>query len=206
MPAPLTLLLNENDVPRQPLTLFGQWLQAAVDARLPEPSAMTLATAALDGSPSARMVLLRGFDERGLVFYTNYQSRKAAELDANPKAALVLFWALLHRQIRVEGTVEKISAEESDVYFQSRRRSSRLGAIASPQSAVIPGRHMLDDRLAELVELYADGEVPRPAHWGGYRVVPAVFEFWQGRDSRLHDRLRYRPREGGAWLIERLAP
>jgi pyridoxamine-phosphate oxidase len=152
------------------------------------------------------MVLLRGFNERGLVFYTNYQSRKAAELDANPKAALVLFWAALHRQIRVEGTVEKISAEESDVYFQSRPRSSRLGAIASPQSAVILGRQVLDDRLAELLEQYADGEVPRPAHWGGYRVVPAMFEFWQGRDSRLHDRLRYRRCEDGTWLIERLAP
>jgi pyridoxamine 5'-phosphate oxidase len=192
-------------VPRQPLALFTQWLQAAADAHLPEPGAMTLATATADGAPSARMVLLRGFDERGLVFYTNYRSRKAAELDANPNAALVLFWASLHRQIRVEGTVEKVSAAESDTYFHSRPRSSRLGAIASPQSAVIAGRHVLDDRLAELLRLYADGEVPRPPHWGGYRVVPAMFEFWQGRDSRLHDRLRY-CRADGAWLIERLAP
>jgi pyridoxamine 5'-phosphate oxidase len=206
MPVPLTTLLNENDVPPQPLELFAHWLQAAVDAQLPEPSAMTLATATPDGLPSARMVLLRGFCERGLIFYTNYRSRKAGELDANPQAALVLFWATLHRQIRVEGTVEKISAAESDVYFQSRPRSSRLGAIASPQSEVIAGRHVLDNRLAELLELYAVGEVPRPAHWGGYRVVPAMFEFWQGRDSRLHDRLRYRRRDDGAWLIERLAP
>ena len=151
MPAPLTMLLNENDVPLQPLALFTEWLQAAAAAHLPEPGAMTLATATADGAPSARMVLLRGFDERGLVFYTNYRSRKAAELDANPNAALVLFWASLHRQIRVEGTVEKVSAAESDTYFHSRPRSSRLGAIASPQSAVIAGRHVLDDRLAELL-------------------------------------------------------
>jgi pyridoxamine 5'-phosphate oxidase len=202
----LSLPLNEEDVPGDPLLLFAAWLQAAVDARLPEPGAMTLATATAGGAPSARMVLLRGFDERGLVFYTNYRSRKAAELDANPNAALVFFWASLHRQIRVEGTVEKVSAAEADSYFHSRPRTSRLGALASPQSSVIVGRHVLDDRLAELERLYADGEVPRPAHWGGYRVVPATFEFWQGRDSRLHDRLRYRPRADGAWLIERLAP
>jgi pyridoxamine 5'-phosphate oxidase len=206
MPAPLSLPLNEEDVPRQPLALLAQWLEAAAAAQLPEPGAMTMATATPDGAPSARMVLLRGFDERGLVFYTNYRSRKATELDANPKAALVLFWASLHRQIRVEGTVEKISAEESDIYFQSRPHDSRLGAIASSQSEVIAGRHVLDDRLAALLKLYAEGEVPRPAHWGGYRVVPAMFEFWQGRDSRLHDRLRYRPRADGTWIIERLAP
>jgi pyridoxamine 5'-phosphate oxidase len=199
------LVLNEQEVPPEPLTLLTQWYAAAVEAQLPEPGAMTLATAAADGAPSARMVLLRGFDERGLVFYTNFRSRKAADLDANPRAALVLFWSPLHRQIRVEGTVEKVSAAESDAYFRSRPYGSRLGAVASPQSEVIVGRQMLDERIAQLAALYPD-EVPRPAHWGGYRVAPQVFEFWQGRDSRLHDRLRYRRSAGGAWIIERLAP
>jgi pyridoxamine 5'-phosphate oxidase len=204
--AAFPLTLNEEDVPSQPLALFQQWVEAAVDAQLAEPGAMTLATATGDGAPSARMVLLRGFDERGLVFYTNYQSRKAAELDANPRAALVLFWATLHRQIRVEGTVERVSEQESDAYFQSRPRGSRLGAVVSPQSEVIAGRQVLDSRMAELLRDYADREVPRPAHWGGYRVVPGLFEFWQGRDSRLHDRLRYRLDENRHWIIERLAP
>jgi pyridoxamine 5'-phosphate oxidase len=206
MALPLPFTLNEADLPAEPLVLFRQWYDAAVDAQLPEPGAMTLATATPDGLPSARMVLLRGFDERGLVFFTNYRSRKAAELDANPRAALVLSWAQLHRQIRVEGTVERTSAEESDLYFQSRPRSSRLGAVASPQSEVIDGRQALDRRFAELLQQYADGEVPRPDHWGGYRVVPAMFEFWQGRDSRLHDRLRYRLADAHRWIIERLGP
>jgi pyridoxamine 5'-phosphate oxidase len=206
MSAAFPLTLNEEDVPSQPLALFQQWVEAAVDAQLAEPGAMTLATATADGVPSARMVLLRGFDERGLVFYTNYQSRKAAELDANPRAALVLFWATLHRQIRVEGTVERVSEQESDAYFQSRPRGSRLGAVVSPQSEVIAGRQVLDSRMADLLREYADREVPRPAHWGGYRVVPGLFEFWQGRDSRLHDRLRYRLDENRHWIIERLAP
>jgi pyridoxamine 5'-phosphate oxidase len=206
MSAAFPLTLNEEDVPSQPLALFQQWVEAAVDAQLVEPGAMTLATATADGVPSARMVLLRGFDERGLVFYTNYQSRKAAELEANPRAALVLFWATLHRQIRVEGTIERVSERESDAYFQSRPRSSRLGAVVSPQSEVIAGRQVLDSRMAELLREYADREVPRPAHWGGYRVVPGLFEFWQGRDSRLHDRLRYRLDENRHWIIERLAP
>jgi pyridoxamine 5'-phosphate oxidase len=198
------LVLNEQDVPPKPLALFGQWYDAAVEAQLPEPGAMTLATATRDGVPAARMVLLRGFDERGLVFYTNYRSRKAAELDANPLAALVLFWSPLHRQIRVEGRVEKVTAAESDAYFCSRPYGSRLGAIASPQSDVIVGRRLLEERVAELEAQYPD-DVPRPAHWGGYRVVPHVFEFWQGRESRLHDRLRYR-RCADGWVIERLAP
>jgi pyridoxamine 5'-phosphate oxidase len=206
MSAAFPLTLNETDVPAQPLPLFAQWLEAAVDAQLPEPGAMTLATATADGVPSARMVLLRGFDERGLVFYTNYHSRKAAELDANPRAALVFFWATLHRQIRVEGPVTKVSEQESDIYFQSRPFGSRLGAVVSPQSEVIAGRDVLDNRMAELLRIHADGEVPRPAHWGGYRVVPCLFEFWQGRDSRLHDRLRYRLDENSHWIIERLAP
>lgn len=199
-----SLVLNEQDAPPEPLALFAQWYDAAVHAQLPEPGAMTLATATPDGVPSARMVLLRGFDERGLTFFTNYRSRKAAELDANPRAALVLFWAPLHRQIRVEGTVEKVSAAESDAYFRGRPHGSRLGAVASPQSEIIAGRHLLEERVAQLKALYPD-DVPRPDHWGGYRVVPYVFEFWQGRESRLHDRLRYRRTTSG-WLVERLAP
>jgi len=206
MSAAFPVTLNEDDVPAQPLPLFAQWLEAAVAAQLPEPGAMTLATATLDGVPAARMVLLRGFDERGLVFFTNYRSRKAAELDGNPRAALVLFWSTLHRQIRVEGAVEKVSEQESDIYFQSRPFGSRLGAVVSPQSEVIAGRQILDSRMAELLQIYADREVPRPAHWGGYRVVPRLFEFWQGRDSRLHDRLRYRLDENSHWIIDRLAP
>src|SRR5258708_32068587 len=172
MSAAFPLTLNEDDVPSQPLPLFAQWFEAAMAAQVPEPGAMTLATASADGVPSARMVLLRGFDERGLVFYTNYRSRKAADLDANPRAALVFFWATLHRQIRVEGAVEKVSEQESDLYFQSRPFGSPLGAVVSPQSEVIAGRDVLDRRMAELLQVYADREVPRPGHWGGYRVVP----------------------------------
>jgi pyridoxamine 5'-phosphate oxidase len=200
-----SLILNEADAPPEPRTLFARWYDDAVQAQLPEPGAITLATATPGGVPSARMVLLRGFDERGLVFYTNYRSRKAAELDANPQAALVLFWSPLHRQIRVEGVVEKVPAAESDAYFRSRPYGSRLGAIASPQSDVIADRRMLEERCTELAAQYPD-EVPRPAHWGGYRVRPHLFEFWQGRESRLHDRLRYRRSTDGAWIMERLAP
>jgi pyridoxamine 5'-phosphate oxidase len=206
MSPPDPLVLNEADVPPEPLTLFTQWLEAAAQAQLPEPGAMTLATATPDGTPSARMVLLRGFDERGLVFYTNYESRKAAELDANPQAALVLFWSPLHRQIRVEGSVEKISEAESDAYFAGRPLGNRLGAVASPQSAVIAGRRVLEARVTELLQLFPDGDVPRPEEWGGYRVIPQMYEFWQGRESRLHDRLRYRLVEGKSWFLERLAP
>jgi pyridoxamine 5'-phosphate oxidase len=202
----LSLTLNEQDVPAHPMALLAQWYAAAVEAQLLEPGAMTLATATPDGVPAARMVLLRGFDERGLVFYTNYQSRKAAELDANPRAAVVLFWSALHRQIRVEGTVVRIPAAESDAYFRGRPEGSRYSAAASPQSEVIAGRHVLEQRVAELRALYPDGNVPRPPHWGGYRVVPGRFEFWQGRENRLHDRLLYRLRDDGGWLLERLAP
>ena len=206
MSAAFSLVLNEADLPSDPFTLFAQWYEIAVQAQLPEPGAMTLATVTPDGKPAARMVLLRGFDERGLVFYTNYRSRKAVELDANPHAALILFWSPLHRQIRVEGLVEKISAAESDAYFATRPPGNRLSAAASPQSEVIAGRAELERRVTELLQIYPDGNVPRPAHWGGYRVIPQVFEFWQGRESRLHDRLRYRRGENGDWIIERLAP
>jgi pyridoxamine 5'-phosphate oxidase len=198
--------LLEQDAPENPFALFAQWYLAAESAELTEPSAMTLATADAAGKPSARMVLMRGFDERGFVFYTNYNSRKAADLRSNARAALVFYWGPLMRQIRVEGTVEVIAAEESDAYFRSRPFGHQLGALASPQSQVIVDREFLEAQLAALTEQFAEGErVPRPAHWGGYRVVAEVIEFWQGRPNRLHDRLRYR-RDGSAWIIERLAP
>jgi pyridoxamine 5'-phosphate oxidase len=198
--------LLEADLPASPYALFAQWYLAAEAAELPEPTAMTLATATASGVPSARMVLLRGFDERGFVFYTNYQSRKAAELAENPHAALVMYWAPLARQVRIEGRVEKVTAAESDAYFQSRPFGHKLGALVSPQSGVIIDRQFLDDRLQALLEQFADNaDVPRPPHWGGYRVLPHTIEFWQGRVNRLHDRLRYRKTDGG-WMIERLAP
>jgi pyridoxamine 5'-phosphate oxidase len=167
---------------------------------------MALATATTDGHPSVRLVLLRGFDERGFVFFTNYESRKARELEHNPRAALVFYWPELDRQVRTEGNVERISAEESDAYFQSRARGSRLGAWASPQSQIIASREVLDRRMEELEAEYREAEVPRPPYWGGYRVIPASVEFWQGQTDRLHDRLRYRRLEGGSWCLERLAP
>ncbi len=198
--------LHETEVDSNPFRQFQLWLDEAIAARLPQPLGMALATATVDGRPSVRMVLLRGLDERGFAFFTNYESRKAQELEANPQAALVFYWAELDRQIRIEGIVERISAEESDVYFRSRERGSRLGAWASPQSQVIASRDFLEQRMEELTARYADDEVPRPPYWGGYRLIPAVIEFWQGQPSRLHDRLRYRRCEGSSWLLERLAP
>jgi pyridoxamine 5'-phosphate oxidase len=167
---------------------------------------MTLATATPDGKPSSRMVLLRGFDHRGFVFFTNHNSRKARELLENPRAALVFYWAELERQIRVEGDVTQVSPQESDDYFQTRPRGSQLGAWASPQSELITDRECLDRRFDELEAQYANRPIPRPEYWGGYRVVPQSIELWQGRDNRLHDRLRYRRLADGLWLIERLAP
>jgi pyridoxamine 5'-phosphate oxidase len=198
--------LRETDVDANPFNQFRSWLDEAVAARLPQPLGMALATAAADGRPSVRMVLLRGYDQRGFVFFTNYESRKAQELETNPRAALVFYWAELDRQVRIEGNVERISGEESDAYFASRPHGSRLGAWASPQSQVIAGRDDLDRRMEELAAQYGEGDVPRPAYWGGYRVFPMSIEFWQGQQNRLHDRLRYRRLDGDRWCVERLAP
>lgn len=197
--------LAEADVDADPVVQFGRWFEQAEQAGLLEPHAMTLATATPDGRPSARMVLLRGFDERGFCFYTNYESRKGAELAANPRAALVFWWGELERQVRIEGTVERTSRAESEAYFASRPPGSRLSAAASPQSRVIEGRAALERRVAELAAVVPDGNVPLPGFWGGYRLAHEVVEFWQGRPNRLHDRLRYR-RAGDGWRIERLAP
>jgi pyridoxamine 5'-phosphate oxidase len=197
--------LAEADVDADPVAQFGRWFEQATQAGLLEPSAMTLATATPDGRPSARMVLLRGFDERGFCFYSNYESRKAAELAANPRAALVFWWDALERQVRIEGRIERTTREESEAYFHSRPPGSQLSAAASPQSRVIEDRAMLEERVRRLATDSHNGQVPLPDFWGGYRLAPEVVEFWQGRPNRLHDRLRYR-RAGDAWVIERLAP
>ena len=200
--------LNEASTPANPLELFAQWLQEAINAQLPEPNAMTLATVSSAMRPSTRVVLIKGFDARGIVWYTNYQSRKAQELAATPFAALQFHWVELERVVRIEGRVEKVSAEESDAYFHSRPLDSRIGAWASPQSQVIAGRSVLVTNAAKYgAQILLNP--PRPPHWGGYRLVPEQWEFWQGRKSRLHDRLRYRPEESApadAWVRERLAP
>ncbi len=198
--------LDEKQAHSDPFEQFRIWLDQAVAVQLPQPYGVTLATATPEGRPSARMVLLRGFDARGFQFFTNYESRKANELAANPQAALVFYWAELDRQVRVEGRVEKLTAAESDAYFQSRPRGSRLGACASPQSRVVACREELDRRMEELVQEYGEGTIPRPSFWGGYRLIPEVIEFWQGRPNRLHDRLRYRRSREQSWIIERLAP
>jgi pyridoxamine 5'-phosphate oxidase len=200
-------VLREADFPSNPLELFQRWLAEA----MPDPSveqSMTLATATPDGRPSARVVLLKSIDERGLVFYTSYQSRKGRELEANPVAAIAIHWPELHRQVRVEGRVERVTPEESDAYFRTRPLASRISALASPQSEVIADRSVLEGRVQALVERFRhDREpVPRPASWGGYRIVPEVLEFWQAGQHRLHDRIRYRRDADGAWIIERLAP
>lgn len=198
--------LSEADLASNWLEQFRDWLEVAVQAHLPEPNAMTLATADAEGRPGARTVLLRGVDERGFSFYTNLGSRKGRELAANPRAALVFAWVALGRQVVVDGTAEVLADEESDAYFASRPWRSRLGAIASPQSEVIPSRAEIDDHHAELAERWPEGSaIPRPRGWGGFVVVPQAVEFWQGRRDRLHDRLRYRLTEG-EWTIERLAP
>ena len=195
---------NEADVAAEPYTQFQRWFDEALRAELSTPNAMTLATAAADGTPSARIVLLKGVDHGGFVFYTNYHSRKGRELAANPRAALVFHWTELEREVRIEGTVARVSAAESDEYFASRPLPSRHAAIASPQSEVIAGRAALESRFAAAAADHGE-TAPRPAHWGGYRLLPVAVEFWQGRPSRLHDRLQY-TLTGDRWSIRRLAP
>lgn len=198
--------LNENEIDKNPFIQFKIWFNQSVAAQLPEPNAMTLATCTTDGKPSARMVLLKDIDERGFVLFTNYKSQKGQEISVNPQAALVFWWAELERQVRIVGTVEKISSAQSDSYFEVRPPFSRLGAWASNQSEVIANRDVLEAQLIEFQRQYENQEVPRPPHWGGFRVIPQEIEFWQGRSSRLHDRLRYTLIDNGNWKIERLSP
>jgi pyridoxamine 5'-phosphate oxidase len=198
-------VLWEAAVAPDPLDEFRAWFAAAETAAIRAPQALALATATPDGAPSVRMVLLKGFDEHGFVFFTGYVSRKAAELEANPRAALLFYWDPLGRQVRIEGRVERVSADESDAYFATRPHGAQLAATASRQSAVLSGRDELDARVAELADEYEGADVPRPAHWGGYRLLPEVYEFWQHRADRLHDRIRYR-RDDGGWAIVRLSP
>jgi len=197
--------LNEDASQADPLKQFEQWLQEAIAAEVPEPNAMTLATVASNLRPSTRIVLIKGYDERGITWFTNYDSRKGQELAGNPYAALQFHWVELERVVRIEGVVEKVSAEESDAYFNTRPLDSRIGAWASPQSEVIAGRGVLVASAAKYGAKFLL-QPPRPPHWGGYRLKPDNWQFWQGRKSRLHDRLRYTLQDGGGWLRERLAP
>jgi len=214
MPPDLTGLRNEYaahglrraDLHSDPLQQFGAWFAAALAADIRDVNAMSLATATPDGKPSVRIVLLKGFDERGFAFFTNYDSEKGRQLEANPSAALVFYWVQLERQVRISGIVEKTSREDSAAYFHSRPVGSRLGAWASKQSEVVDARQVLDSRLTEMTERFENGDIPLPPHWGGYRVKPDKMEFWQGRPNRLHDRFRYLRRADGAWQIDRLAP
>jgi pyridoxamine-phosphate oxidase len=198
--------LRKTDLAAEPLEQFQRWFADAEAAGIRAPQALALATATKDGAPSVRMVLLKSADERGFAFFTGYASRKAGELDANPRAALLFHWDSLGRQVRIEGSVERVSPQESDDYFATRPRGAQLAASASRQSSVLSNRDEIDERVAELDSQYAGGDVPRPEHWGGYRLTPEMYEFWQHRDDRMHDRLCYRNRGGGGWTIERLSP
>jgi pyridoxamine 5'-phosphate oxidase len=198
--------LHENEVDKNPFLQFDKWWQEAINSEIDEVNAMTLATASADGIPSGRIVLLKGFDEKGFVFFTNYESYKGKQLEENPRACLVFFWKELERQVRITGIVEMVSASESDTYFNSRPESSRIGAWTSPQSRVIESRDWLEAKEKEYTKLYSSQPLKRPPHWGGYRVKPITIEFWQGRPSRLHDRLQYTLQDDGKWKVERLAP
>ena len=198
--------LNEADVAVDAVVQFASWWDDAVKSEISEVNAMTLATATTDGIPSARIVLLKGFDANGFVFFTNYQSNKGKELENNPHASLVFFWKELERQVRIDGLIEKVSADESDAYYSSRPSGSRIGAWASPQSKVITDRKIIETNFQQYEEKFGTGLIPRPEHWGGYRLKPSLVEFWQGRSSRLHDRIRYTLQEDNSWIIERLAP
>ncbi len=198
--------LRRGDLDPDPIKQFDVWFTAAAKAGIHDANAMALATATLDGKPSARVVLLKDFDEHGFVFYTNYASEKGRQLEENPRAALVLYWMEVERQIRIEGTVEKTSREESEQYFHTRPAGAQLGAWASRQSEVIDARRVLNARLEEMTERFAQGEIPLPPHWGGYRLKAERIEFWQGRPDRLHDRFRYARQKDGSWQIDRLAP
>ena len=197
--------LARSDLTDDPSELFARWFSAALESGLVEPHAFVLATADREARPSARTVLMREMDRRGIVFYTNYRSRKGADLAENPRASAVFLWMPLHRQVRIEGRVEKVPGTQSDAYFGARPPGSRLSAAASPQSEPVPDRAWLEERMEEIRRHYPDGDVPRPAEWGGYRLAPDYYEFWQGRPNRLHDRFEYRWRDGG-WVVERLAP
>jgi pyridoxamine 5'-phosphate oxidase len=198
--------LTEADVAKDPITQFTNWWQEALKSEIDEVNAMTLATASADGFPSARIVLLKGYDANGFVFYTNYHSFKGQQLEENPRACIVFFWKELERQVRITGLIHKVSSEESDEYFHSRPEGSRIGAWTSPQSQVIENREQLEEKEKELKTAFEGKEIPRPLHWGGYRVKPLIVEFWQGRPSRLHDRIQYTMEDNGGWKIERLAP
>ena len=198
--------LRRSDLDPDPIKQFSNWFTAAIEAGIRDVNAMSLATAGPDAKPTVRIVLLKGFDQNGFVFFTNYESEKGKQLAANPYAAMAFYWIELDRQIRIGGEVEKTSREESQIYFRSRPIGSQLGAWASRQSDVIDGRRVLDARMSEMTERFANKAIPVPPHWGGYRLKPDVFEFWQGRPNRLHDRFRYTRQANGSWLIERLAP
>ena len=198
--------LRRRDLDPDPIKQFSNWFTAAIEAGIRDVNAMSLATAGPDAKPTVRIVLLKGFDQNGFVFFTNYESEKGKQLAANPYAAMAFYWIELDRQIRIGGEVEKTSREESQIYFHSRPIGSQLGAWASRQSDVIDGRRVLDARMSEMTERFANKAIPVPPHWGGYRLKPDVFEFWQGRPNRLHDRFRYTRQANGSWLIERLAP
>lgn len=202
----MLLGLIEADLDPDPIRQFGLWLDQAVAAQLIEPNAMALATSTPEGVPSVRMVLLKEYDAQGFVFYTNYTSRKGTELRGNPVAALAFYWGALERQVRIEGPVSQVSAEQSDTYFHSRPEGSQLSAAVSHQSQVIASRDILESAVADLAARYQNQPIPRPATWGGYRLAPTSIEFWQGRANRLHDRLRYRRVAGNPWIIERLSP